>query len=341
MARLKSPNGSVLIFAIWTLSLLVVFASYIGLRIRQRAEVISRIEDRSILRHLSEAGVKKAVATIRRDMAQNGFDPNVERKQALHANPARFGRTVLGTGTFEIGYDDHNIVSGKSRFVNGVEDEDAKINLNLCDWAVIRRLFQIVLAVKDEEATALADAVVGWREFGDTQAKGFYSEDYYQQLEYPYKVKHAEFETLDELRLLEGVTEEVYEKILPFVTIYGSGQININTAPKEILMALGLDNSMADKILQVRRGVDDEEYTADDVVFQKPFDLASDVKKIVELTKEEIKQIDDLNATQLISVNSSVFKITSKAILPQRNLAFNSVVIYNALEGKIEYWQEK
>ncbi|MBF0484432.1 MAG: general secretion pathway protein GspK [Candidatus Omnitrophica bacterium] len=336
---LRSKNGSVLIFAIWTLSLLVVFASYVGLRIRQRAEVIARLEERSLLRNLVEAGVKRSISIIKNDVMKNGIEPCLERKQGLLNNPVRFGKKELANGYFEIERVDYNL-SGEP-LINGLDDEEAKINLNLSDWTVIKRLFQNVLVLKDAEATTLADAVVSWRDIGDANIKGFYSDEYYKRLQNPYEVKHAEFESLDELLLLEGMTPEAYEKILPFVTIYGSGQVNFNTASRTVFLALGMDGVLVDKILQARRGVDGKEYTRDDVIFTRAFDLASDVKKTVELTKEEIKQIDDLNALQALSVNSLVYRINVKAILPKKNKTLNVSCIYNALEGNIDYWNEK
>ncbi|MCA9409177.1 MAG: hypothetical protein KC733_10845, partial [Candidatus Omnitrophica bacterium] len=47
--KVKQRNGSVLILAIWVMSLLVFFAVYIGLNIRQKASLLLRIEKKSEL----------------------------------------------------------------------------------------------------------------------------------------------------------------------------------------------------------------------------------------------------------------------------------------------------
>ncbi|MBP2677687.1 MAG: type secretion system minor pseudopilin GspK, partial [Deltaproteobacteria bacterium] len=56
---------------------------------------------------------------------------------------------------------------------------------------------------------------------------------------------------------------EVFEKLRPFVTVSSSGMVNINTAPKEVLMSLSagadlseggaIDAKTADEILQYRK----------------------------------------------------------------------------------------
>ena len=55
---------------------------------------------------------------------------------------------------------------------------------------------------------------------------------------------------LDEILLVKGMNKEIYDKLINFVTIYGDGAVNINTASKEVLEALGLADSLVDKILR-------------------------------------------------------------------------------------------
>ena len=69
-----------------------------------------------------------------------------------------------------------------------------------------------------------------------------------------------DFETLEELILVRGITPEILygtgstKGIIPFLTVYGkTGQININAAPKEVLAALpGMDAAMVERIIEFR-----------------------------------------------------------------------------------------
>src|SRR5262245_24961463 len=126
-------------------------------------------------------------------------------------------------------------------------DEESKLNVNTVDAAVLEKLFTTSLGFSGEQAAQLALALSDWRTPGESQMTGFYSEEYYKNLEFPYSVKNSEFELLDELLLVQGMNEETLKTLFNHITIYGDGKININTAGKDVLMALGLSGTVADK----------------------------------------------------------------------------------------------
>ncbi len=141
---------------------------------------------------------------------------------------------------------------GEGTVLVTVEDEDRKINLNRLvlpngnapdeqRLAVFRKL----LANLDIDPS-IADAVVDWLDNDDIPRVGGAESSYYLSLPYPYRAKNDLFDTLDELRLVRGMTPERFEKVKPFATIYSSGKVNINTAPKEVLMALSAGQDAAD-----------------------------------------------------------------------------------------------
>lgn len=134
-------------------------------------------------------------------------------------------------------------------------DESSKINLNGLITpggypddkylAFLRRLL-----VKLELDENIADYARDWI---DTNEEGPAENPYYQSLPRPYRCKNARFDTVDELRMVREVTPEAFAKLRKFVTITG-GMVNINTAPREVLMALHDDitASMADDVLTAR-----------------------------------------------------------------------------------------
>ena len=63
--RFASPKGVVLILTLWVLSLLTIFAVHIGMQVRQRATLMTRLQIRSQLRYLAEAGVKKGDRSVK------------------------------------------------------------------------------------------------------------------------------------------------------------------------------------------------------------------------------------------------------------------------------------
>lgn len=86
-------------------------------------------------------------------------------------------------------------------------------------------------------------------------------------------------------------------------TLNSSGPIDVNWASREVLLALpGLTDTMVDRFLQVRNGMDGIIGTADDAQFKS----AEDVRVALGLQAEQFKQI-----TPLISVKDQVYRVVS------------------------------
>jgi general secretion pathway protein K len=85
----------------------------------------------------------------------------------------------------------------------------------------------------------LTDAVVDWIDTdSDTLAYGAEDLDYLQ-MKTPYRAANQPLQSVDELRLVRGFTPEIVEKLRPWITALPQPtEINVNTAPKEVLGAV-------------------------------------------------------------------------------------------------------
>ncbi len=85
----------------------------------------------------------------------------------------------------------------------------------------------------------LTDAVVDWIDT-DSDTLPYGAEDLdYLQMKTPYRAANQPMQSVDELRLVRGFTPEIVEKLRPWVTaLLQPTEINVNTAPKEVLGAL-------------------------------------------------------------------------------------------------------
>jgi len=341
LPRQLNKKGSILILALWTLTLLTVFSVHIGLTVRQRATLLSRVENRTQARWLAEAGVKKAIAALRHDIQRNKGVYTPYGKLYRHNNRAMFADIDMGVGKSAVMYIFHDGLKPDPEIRYGFVDEESKININTVQQDVLVRLMQIVVTSDEEKAKTLAEAIIDWREIGESQLTGFYSDDFYINLQDSYESKDAHFEILDELLLVRGFNQDILDQLKPFITVFGDGLININTANRHVLQALGISDVLVEKILLTRRGVDVEESTADDFIYQRAYDLASDILRFSDLDKNEIQQIDALNALGLIKTNSVYYSISGKAQLNNSQDALEVVCVYNAQESWVEYWREK
>ena len=152
----------------------------------------------------------------------------------------------------------------------GMVDEESKININTQDRLVLERLFEAVLPLTPSECHELAENILRWRGEGEDRTSRD-DEEYYAHLEFPYRPKQAPFEMREELLLVRGMTEEIYDQLIPYITVYGDGGVNINTATVVVLNALGLTEDTIKKIKNVNFLRDQRIF--DPSIFSKIFNL--------------------------------------------------------------------
>ncbi|MBI4354941.1 MAG: type II secretion system minor pseudopilin GspK [Candidatus Omnitrophica bacterium] len=269
MAHQIRSRGSLLIIALWLMVLLNLFALGLGFRASLELKLVE-YQVRSLqARGLALAGVQQALAVIDADAT-----PSVDGlADTWSVNPQAFDRVPVGQGTFTVAYALARPEAGGLVFY-GLIDEERKLNLNALkanDWRLLERL----PGMTQETAQAIAD-------FVDTDPYALLpdgaEDEYYEGLEPAYKAKQAPLDALEELRLVKGMTPELYERLLPYVTIYTQGQaVNVNTAPPEVLQALGMPDTVVERILQVRDGEDRLPGTEDDGVFRDFNDIGAKV----------------------------------------------------------------
>lgn len=177
-----------------------------------------------------------------------------------------------------------NLAEGRNLGMEGagfelvVVDEDSKLNLNVAaraDSFSQKRMAEQVLSLisgiqhndffdeaQDENGTRLdrvtvCSALVDWVDpdtdrngcdpRSETATTSAPEDSYYQLLDKPYRRKNAAFDSLEELHLVQGVSDEFYSRFFfpdpddeksRVVTVWGSGKVNVNSANARTLLAL-------------------------------------------------------------------------------------------------------
>ena len=141
-----------------------------------------------------------------------------------------------------------------------IEDENSKFNLNsLASRDPVTREETYASLVRMLKALNLkadiADRIVDWID-PDAEPRLRDSED---------SAKNGYLDSIDELLLIPGIDRESYERLVPYVTIYGAvpgnpAQININGAAIPVLMSLSADIN-ADKAQRIVRYRDATPFT--------------------------------------------------------------------------------
>jgi general secretion pathway protein K len=134
-----------------------------------------------------------------------------------------------------------------------VQDEAGRFDLNAVDGSILTALLRSA-GLESELAAALSDTILDWRSPAGPHRLNGASDDDYAAAGLSYRPRHGAFQTVDELRLVLGMTPELFRRIRPALTVYTKrAMIDPALAPKEALLALYAGNEDAvEAILQAR-----------------------------------------------------------------------------------------
>ena len=317
----EDDRGSILVLALFVLCLLTVFCVYLGYGVRQKLALVSHLETRQKLRLAVDAGIKMGIAVVREEEAPEDL--------IFRYGDGTFSRETEG-GTPAVRYyysDDFCEVRA------AIEDENGKININKADSEVMRVLFQNAADLDEALATSIAFCIIDWRDANSTYGHAQYgAEDKdYDRPPFPYGAKDAEFEVLEELRFVKGVTDEIFDAVEGYLTIYGTGDININVVSVEVLLALGLSEELADKIILFRE---------DGNEFVLTSSIVADLQGFIALSTREVTALNNLISNGAFTTSADYFKIRSVGTAKNKNVVWE---IVSAVEndGTIVFWREE
>lgn len=313
--RTSDRRSSILMLALWSLCILSVFAVILNYTVRQKVSLVHRLDSRDRAHLAAEAGVKEAIIFLQMP----------EDEEYLAIDVSMTGKSA---------------VSEASSWQ--IKDEERKINVNLAGFNELARLFQVAACMSEGEAQDLAASIIDWRDSDSVlfSPAGGAEDPYYRNTSFPYEAKDAAFDVLDEILLVKGMSQDIFEKVRNLLTIYGDGRVNFNTASSAVLLALGLGQVTVDKILTFRKGKDGVEVTEDDGIVGH-LDLIVQYlgEAAVSLTPDEIAQLSFL-AQNFLTIQSHYFMINSRVSSREGTGRAAEVLCIVDREGKILYWKE-
>jgi general secretion pathway protein K len=125
-----------------------------------------------------------------------------------------------------------------------IVDETRKINVNdLVDTEnggvkadkaqMLIRLFAVTNVPQE-----ILPALIDWLDPDSVTSPGGAEADYYMRLMPPYAPRNGPMPTIGDLRMVRGVDDAIFFKLSQLLTVEPEQQVNINTAPPEVLAAL-------------------------------------------------------------------------------------------------------
>lgn len=337
---MKSKRASILIITLWTLSLLTIFAINLGFGARTQLHYAGHLQNRLKMYYLSRAGIERAIIELVNDETQDYDALN----EPWSNKEEYFKEIPFGSGFITVSYyleSKREEDQDEKIRLYGVMDESSRIDINTAPTKILATLLERIGEVGTEEAMDIAGAIVDWRDKDVIVSPGGAENEYYQNLDLPYRCKNGKFQILQEVLLVKGMTAEIFSRIKEVITVYGTERVNINTANFNTLYALGLGDSLCRRIIQFRRGSDGKTGTEDDNIFR----TVGQLRDIGPLFTEESIQINRLISGNMLTVKSNIFRINSSGqIEDQRRVHSRNIVCVlkrrQDMQPQILYWRE-
>jgi len=238
-----SRKGIALILVLWVLAILMVIVLSFSLMARTETYSTLSFKEGMEKKFIAEAGIERGIMELFYRNLYKNLTPVPEGMEAWKTD---------GTS-----YDGQ---AGDGHYTVSIMDESGKVDINRVSDVVLKNLL-INAGVKEEDADTVVDSVMDWKDPDDLHRLNGAESDYYMSLPNPYKAKNANFDTVEELVLVKGMTPEILygdskEKgIIELLTVNSKmNRINVNAAPKEVLSAIpGITPEIADMIIEFRK----------------------------------------------------------------------------------------
>lgn len=241
----NSEKGVVLLLVLWVIT--IMLSIILSFSFMSRTEVLSTFSFTDGIKRdfLAEGAISRAVVEM--IYAEEHIDDSLVDYEELW----KADGTVY----------DGQLASGKYKVK--ITSELGKINLN--DEKAVKILLRNILLnkqVAQEDVDIIIDSILDWRDKDELHRMNGAETDYYKALEPPYKAKNTNFELIEELLFVKGITEELFygskeegRGLKDLVTVYTEkNQIDINYAPEEVLRAFpNISDEIVDEILTKRK----------------------------------------------------------------------------------------
>jgi general secretion pathway protein K len=209
--RLGSEEGVALVAVLWVLALLSVIAASLSLETRTDARIARNSIDRAAAQAAADAGIDRVILDL--------ISPETEKKFR-----------VDGTSYY------WRFAGSDVRI--SVRDESDKVNINTAPAALLASWFASV-GFDPNSAQSLADRIADFRDSDNLRHSHGAEENEYRAAGLRWGPKNSPFEAVEELQQVLGMTEGIYDRVAPQMTVYSVGApISPSAAGKQLAAVL-------------------------------------------------------------------------------------------------------
>ncbi len=228
-----------LIIVLLVLALMLMVVGEFSLAMRLEGTTTLNFRAGITAGYLAEAAYQRAVAEILPEALAQQLDEEglLVFRRAIVESPKAPSRRELALGP--------------GRFSYRITDEEGRLNINRAPPELLHRLLsQPEFAIERDARDVIVDSIMDWRDPNEEHRLNGAESDYYLGLPAPYRSKNADFDSLEELLQVRGVTPALFygtqepepgkcRGLAGCLTIAGTGAVNLNTASDTVLRTMG------------------------------------------------------------------------------------------------------
>ena len=246
---------------LWVIAVLSVVVFEFGFAMRTEVSLAKNFKEEMELYAIGEGGVQRAITelvykhdTRVQQVRKSMTAEEIPQEQKEWITDGRSYAFPVGQGQCDI----------------RIMGEGGKISLNQVSDNMLRKIMG-QFGLEGEAKDVVVDSILDWRDSDDLYRINGAENDYYQSLKEPYSCKNGNFDSVEELLLVRGVTQSLFyggknsteseleskEKrigLKDIFSIYATGeQVDINSATASTLrFVLGISSEMAQRIAKTR-----------------------------------------------------------------------------------------
>jgi len=220
-------GGFALVLVLWVLSLLTIMAGSFALSMRREAAIVTGGSSNAKAKAVAESGL--AVAEL------------------MLMHPDQRQRWRADGSIYQIDYTE-------SKVRVQLLSEAGKVDINSADQVLLQGLM-LHAPVEEKLQTKLVNAILDWRDADDLVRIDGAEKEEYKEAGLSYRPRNKPFQSIEELQLVLGMNEQVFNWLENLVTVYsGRPTVDLTQASKEVLQVLpGMDAELIDGYIAARR----------------------------------------------------------------------------------------
>ncbi|MDO9162532.1 MAG: type II secretion system protein GspK [Methylococcaceae bacterium] len=205
--NVTKQQGFALILVLWVLSLLIIMAGSFALNMRRETAVAAGVKANAQAMALAESGVAVAELML--------LHPEVNKRWRADGS------------VYEIDFTDAQV---RIQMLAEV----GKIDINNASEELLQALINHV--VDDEgRQTKLVNAILDWRDADDLARPDGAEKNEYKKAGLNYQPRNKRFRAIEELQLVQGISEDVYQALVPVITSYSGKDVDLQQASRAVL----------------------------------------------------------------------------------------------------------